>query len=84
MIKRLLLTCLALAAVLSAGCFHWKKDARPKDTTITGETEGPYRQRWIDRRTAELVAQGKPAEAARAQAGDEFQAQFGAIGSRQK
>ena len=84
MIKRLLPTFLALAVMLSAGCLHWKKSAKPKDTTITGEVENPFRQRWIDRRTTELVSQGKTAEAARAQAGDEFRAQFGAIGSGQK
>jgi len=83
MTKRLLLICLACAAVMSAGCLHWKKNAKPEETT-TSEVEGPFRQRWIDRRAAELVAQGQTPEAARAQANGEFKAQFGAIGGTPK
>lgn len=84
MIKRPLLACLLLAAALSAGCLHFKKNSAPKDTTITGEVEGPFRQRWIDRRATELVAQGKTADVARAQATAEFAEHFGAIGTPPK
>ena len=84
MIKPFLLFCALLAAVLSAGCLHFKKNATPKDTTITGEVEAPFRQRWIDRRAAELVAQGKSADTAHAQAADEFNEKFGAIGTAPK
>ena len=84
MIKRPLFCCLLLSTALSSGCLHWKKNAAPKDTTITSEVEGPFRQRWIDRRAAELVAQGKSADAAHAQATDEFREHYGVMGAPAK
>ena len=76
MTKRLLLPCLALAVVFSAGCLHFKKNSKPKDPTVTGEVETNFRQRWIDKRTAELVAQGKAEGDARTQATNEFHERY--------
>mgnify|MGYP001549146339 CR=1 FL=1 len=76
MIKRLLLPVLALAAVFLGGCLHSKKNSSPKDSTITGEVETDFRQRWIDKRAAELVSQGKAESVARTQAATEFHDQY--------
>jgi hypothetical protein len=84
MIKRLLLSCLALAAVLSSGCMIFKKSSKPKDSINSNEVENTFRQRWIDKRAAELLAQGQAAEAARTQATDEFRARYGSMGTAQK
>jgi len=82
MTKRLIPSCLAAVVALSAGCMHSKK---PKEnTSITGETEDTLKQRWIDKRTTELVAQGVTAEAARAQATTEFKAKYSFTGAAQK
>jgi 1,2-phenylacetyl-CoA epoxidase catalytic subunit len=55
----------------------WKKSAKTKDeSAISVETEDSLKQRWLEKRTAELVAQGLTAEAAKAQALDEFKAKY--------
>ena len=74
MFKPLLLTCLAL--VLCTGCIFSKRSRARENTTITGEVQETFRKRWVDRRTAELVAQGTAAEAARAQAERDFVAAY--------
>lgn len=76
MTKRLLLSSLALAVVFSTGCLHFKKNLQPKDPTITGQVETDFRQRWVDKRTAELVAQGKAEGVARTQATSEFHERY--------
>ncbi|HXN34764.1 MAG TPA: hypothetical protein VN877_01240 [Opitutaceae bacterium] len=71
-----------LAAVLAAnsGCHMFsrsKKAATPKEsTTLAADDEKDFMHRWIDKRTAELITQGMPTEAARAQASAEFKAKF--------
>ena len=84
MIKRLLLSCLALTAVMSSGCFSFKKNAKPKDSLNSNEVESAFRQRSIDKRAAELVAQGQTAEAAHTKATEEFVTRYGAMGAQQK
>ena len=77
MTQRLFLTCLSLTALLTTGCLFSKKSAKPKEeTSIAGSNEESFKVRWIDKRAGELVAQGKAADAARAQAGDEFRERF--------
>ncbi len=62
-----------LALLLFPGCLFSKRSSRPKEnTSITGEVQDTFRKRWLDKRTAELVAQGRDAAAARAQAETEF------------
>jgi hypothetical protein len=76
---------LALSAVLAGGCSALKKPAKPvENPSIAGATEDSMRQRWIDKRTAELVAQGGAPEAARAQATQEFREKYPYMGAAQK
>jgi hypothetical protein len=85
MTQRPFLACLAVFVLLTAGCLHSKKPAASKDnTSLTGETEQTFMQRWIDKRAAELVAQGQTTDAARTQATAEFRERFGYTGAAQK
>jgi hypothetical protein len=86
MIPRLPLLCLAAAAaLLTGGCLFSKKSSTPKENpAIAGSVEETFKVRWVEKRTAELVAQGKTAEAARAQAVAEFQERFAFTGSAAK
>ncbi len=62
---------------LAGGCSLFSKKARAKESTaIAGEVEATFRQRWVDKRAGELVAQGVAADAARAQAGREFDERY--------
>lgn len=62
-----------LAAAFSGCALARRKDAKPKESSaISSEIEAGFRQRWVEKRAAELVAQGLAAEAARAQAAGEF------------
>lgn len=84
MIQRPLLAFLTLFAALSTGCLHSKKSAPKENSSLTGDTEQVFMQRWIDKRAAELVAQGQAAEAARTQATAEFRERYGYTGAAQK
>ena len=86
MTKRLLLPALFVAATaLAGGCSMFKKSSAPKENpSIAGQTEDSLRQRWIERRAGELVAQGAAPEAARAQAAEEFRTKYAFTGAAQK
>lgn len=85
MTKRLFLPCLALAVALSTGCLHSKTTAKPKENpALTSEVEEAFKRRWVDKRTTELVAQGKTADAAHTQANDEFRERYGFTSAAQK
>lgn len=85
MIHRPLFACLLLLAALSAGCLFSKKPAAPKENTApAAETEQILMQRSIDKRVAELVAQGLTADAARAQATTEFKDRYGYTSAAKK
>ena len=78
MTKLALLAIAALTLTLSTGCKSSKKSGRAKETSaIAQETEATFRQRWTDKRSAELTGQGITAELARAQAASEFHQKFG-------
>lgn len=84
---RTLITLLALAAAYgAAGCSTFsKKTAQPTENpSIAGQTEDSLRQRWIERRTAELTATGTASEAARTQALQEFREKFPYTGAAKK
>ncbi len=83
---RTFLPVLVIIVLTSAnGCSVFKKSKKPKENpAIAAETEGDLRQRWIERRTAELVAQGTAAEAAREKAAAEFRDAYPYIRSNQK
>ena len=82
--KRLLPLGLLPFLMLSAGCWHvWPHwfgshgDKKPKETTaIASDVEESFRQRFVEKRTAELVTQGLRADVARQQALDEFHARY--------
>lgn len=77
-LKPTLLVCLATVALTSlTGCNLFRKNKKPKESpAIAGHVEAEFRQRWIDRRTPELVAQGVDASAARQQAETEFREKY--------
>jgi hypothetical protein len=78
--KRLVPIALAAALLAACGChmFSSKKNpAAPKESkTVAADVEKEFMQRWIDKRTADLVAQGKDQPVARAQAVAEFKVTF--------
>jgi hypothetical protein len=85
-LKRTLLPVLAIIVLTSAnGCSVFKKSKKPKtNPAIAAETEGDFRQRWTEKRTAELVAQGVAPEVARATAAKEFPEAFPFVRNGQK
>ncbi|MDB6170521.1 MAG: hypothetical protein JWM88_3385 [Verrucomicrobia bacterium] len=83
--KRLLIFLLILSTALFAGCKHFRKNRKPKETTaVATDVEETLRQRWMEKRTAELVAQGLRVDIARQQAIDEFQARYSYLHSANK
>lgn len=73
----LVLLCLAaLATPAITGCHLFRKSKKPKDPAIAADVETDFRQRWVDHRTAELVAQKVDPTAARQQAETEFHERF--------
>jgi hypothetical protein len=62
----------------SAGCLFSRKGKKPKESsTISADVEESFRVRWVEKRASELTAQGTAANAARAQAEDEFRERYG-------
>lgn len=80
------LICISLLSLtMLPGCFFAKKDPKPKENTaIAAEMEANFKQRWVDKRTTELVAQGLSLDAARAQAVDEFKVRYSYTTAAQK
>jgi hypothetical protein len=83
----------ALAIGLCAGCSHFSMPHIPffghnknstelqppkEDSHIATASERDFKQRWVDKRSAELVAQGLAPDTARAQATAEFNTKFSA------
>jgi hypothetical protein len=83
---RLLLIGLSLLTfTFSAGCLFSKKTAKTKENpAMAAEMEENFKVRWIDKRSAELVAQGVTPDASRAQATDEFKVRYGYTSAAQK
>jgi hypothetical protein len=84
--NRFPLICISLLSLtMVTGCFFAKKDAKPKENpAIAAETDADFRQRWVDKRTTELVAEGLTPIAARAQAVDEFKVRYSYTAAAQK
>jgi hypothetical protein len=77
--KRLVPTALAAVLITTSGChmFSKKTVAPPKEgPDISNQVEKDFEQRWLDHRTAELVAQGTAPAAAHEQAINEFRDKF--------
>ncbi len=77
-LKLALLAGLAAGLLLAdGGCLFWRKSKKPKeDSAIAAATAADLHTRFMDKRTAELVAQGKDAASAKQQAEAEFQAKY--------
>lgn len=73
------------AVILSTGCSHFKKSQKPKENpAIAADTDENFRQRFVDKRAAELVTQGVAADAAKTQATEEFKARYGYTSAAKK
>jgi hypothetical protein len=83
--NRLVTPLLVLILAFCPGCLFSKKNPKPKENSaVAAETEQAFKQRFVDKRAGELTAQGLGAEAARAQALEEFKARYGYTGAAQK
>ena len=82
--KRLVPIALAAAVLANSGChmFSSKKNpAAPKESkTVATDVEKDFLRRWVDKRSAELVAQGLSPAAAHDQAVTEFKATYSYAG----
>lgn len=78
--KRLVLPALTAALIVSSGChmFSSKKNpSAPKESkTVATDVEKDFMRRWIDKRSADLAAQGKSPDVAHDQAVEEFKATY--------
>lgn len=75
--NRLVPLLLILILAFCPGCLFSKKHPKAKEkSAIAAETEETFKQRFVDKRSGELVAQGLTAEAARGQAIEEFKARY--------
>jgi hypothetical protein len=86
MFKSTTLICLAMLVLGSAsGCNLFRKSKKPKQNpAIAAELETDFRQRWIDRRAAELTAQGMEGPAAGEQAVKDFSERFPYVGEQKQ
>jgi hypothetical protein len=79
--KRIVPVALACALFANVGCHMFSKNKNPvapkESGTAAADVEKDFMRRWTDKRTSDLVTQGVPLEAARAQAIAEFKAKFG-------
>jgi hypothetical protein len=83
MTKRLLLSFLAVAALMTSGCvfsrFMHKSDKpkEPKESSaIATDVEREFKQRWVAQRVSQLATQGITGQAAQDQATREFAEKF--------
>jgi hypothetical protein len=68
---------LVVVAVASSGCSLFRKSQKPRESTaISSEVGATFRQRWMEKRLAELKAQGVADAAAQTQATQEFEARY--------
>lgn len=82
---RPLLVALVLVATLGAGCSMLRKSSTPKESSaLAAETDQILMQRWVEKRTAELVAQGQAEPAAKTQAVTEFRERYGYTSAAKK
>ena len=79
--KRSLIFVLILPLAFLAGCQHSKK--KPANTkekenpAVASEVEETFKQRWVEKRAAELMALGQRPDLARQQAINEFHVRYG-------
>ena len=77
-LNRLFLIALAALSLCLVGCLGFRKNRKPKESkAIASEVEESFKQRWIEKRGAELMARGISPDIARAQAIEEFRLNYG-------
>jgi len=64
------------AATLSSGCFSSSKKKRAEDKSIPLAVEQALKDRWTEKRSAELIQQGLSSYAAQRQAEAEFSKKY--------
>jgi hypothetical protein len=78
--KRLVPLLLATVILANSGCHLFSKkkktDVPKQGPAVATDVEKDFMQRWIDKRTADLVQQGVAPAAAKAQAAAEFKANY--------
>ncbi|MEO6246362.1 MAG: hypothetical protein ABIQ12_13085 [Opitutaceae bacterium] len=78
MTKHLLMLALTIVACQTTGCLFSKKAKTAKENSaISADVEESFRRRWLEKRSAEIVATGTAAEAAKTQAETEFRERYG-------
>lgn len=84
--KPTILLCLAALVFSGAsGCNLFRKSKKPKENpAIASQLEADFRQRWLDRRIAELTAGGAEPALARQQAETEFRERYPFLLDHQK
>lgn len=83
--NRLIFALLTATLLLSPGCLFSKKTKKTRENpAIAADTDENFRQRFLDRRVAELTAAGQSADAARAQAAEEFKVRYGYTSAAKK
>ena len=66
-----------LSLAVSTGCVFSKKDAKKKESSsMAAEMEADFKNRWVEKRVAELTSKGSTVDAARAQAIEEFRVKY--------
>jgi hypothetical protein len=81
-LHRTLVFTLVLATLCLTGCLGTKKPKKPKESkAIASEVEESFKQRWIEKRGAELMARGISPDIARGQAIEEFRLNYGYTGA---
>lgn len=77
--KRALICSLVLTSLCLTGCLGFgSKNSKPKPSkAIATEVEEEFKQRWIEKRGAALMAKGISPDVARAQAIEEFKLNYG-------
>ena len=77
MIKALSFSLCIAALLCSSGCLFSRKSDRAKESSaIAADVEESFRRRWVEKRAAEIAAQGTAADAARTRAEAEFRERF--------
>jgi hypothetical protein len=75
MTTRIFFALLAVSLAFAGTACRSHKKGKMSNTPVA-EMEAGFKQRWVDKRSAELAASGVAADAAREQATREFKAQF--------
>jgi hypothetical protein len=76
MTKPLLLCVLAAAVALSSGCGMFSHKRPKESSAIAADTEESLHKRYVEKRVAELTAQGKTPDVARSDAEAEFRERY--------